>query len=146
MLEVVFTLLPVTYAVAPALDCYGTIIGIYFIVLTPSGYFKRSSDDSTAFFISFEFLGRMNLQLELLFMILVVKNWVSWLPAPRSVVEQYFYLLILLFCIASEVVFLSRDVWFSASSYLTRGIFGGFPSILSDDFADPIPPIFCTDL
>ena len=74
---------------------YYRSIGIYFIVFSPSGCFSLSIEDSTAFLISCEFFGKINLQLELLFIIFVVKNYVStW---PRFVVELYFCLLSVLF-------------------------------------------------
>ena len=116
------------------------------MVFWPSGYLSRSIDVSTAFLISCEFLGRMNLQLELLFIILVVKNYVStW---PRLVVELYFYLLrtLLVPRFWKEPYFSSRAVKLSLYCFVTKGILGGFPSIFSEDFAEPIPPIFYTDM
>jgi len=70
----------------------GAIIGICLSYLLPPGCFSLSNEDSTAFLMSVEFFGKMNLQLLLLFMILVVKNWVSCVPFPRLVVELYFCL------------------------------------------------------
>jgi len=125
----------------------GAIIGIYFSCLLPPGCFSLSNEDSTAFLMSVEFLGKMNLQLLLLFMILVVKNWVSCVPFPRSVVELYFCLA-RVFCgmrVANRLLLSRLAVPLSTSAF-TRGILGGLPSILSEDFADPIPPMFCTDL
>lgn len=79
-------------------------------------------------------------------MIFVVKNCVS--TCPRFVVELYFYLLRVLLGIklVKGLCFSARAVKCSFTCLLTSGILGGRPSMFRDDLADPIPPMFCTDL